>query len=267
MRIGRAFTFVVVASSLLRAAPCAARTADAATPYGLITPPSSLQVGCQGPCACPIDVLPTYGSFELVKTGVDPLYTYYAVQRFIASFNNGPGAVAITGSGVYKVGGEFAAMQQMTLDLDINGQSTQHFDSGLEPVNAPFPRIEISCAVHGFHCFDSVLVVNAKPAEPSGIPPAQPPGAGLRTLRPNPFVGETTIAFALDRPGSVDLAILDLEGRRVRTLMRSRVTSTNEQTTVWDGRRDDGRAAAAGVYWVELRRPGAADRRRIVKLN
>jgi hypothetical protein len=35
----------------------------------------------------------------------------------------------------------------------------------------------------------------------------------------------------------------------------------------WEGRRDDGRAAPAGVYWVLLRWPGGVDRRRFIKLD
>jgi hypothetical protein len=208
----RAFAIAALAAWLLGAAPCSAAPADnSGTIYALITPLGSLQIGCQGPCACPIVVLPTYGSFELVKTGVDPLYTYYAVERFIASFNNGPGAVSITGSGRYKIGGEVAVVQELVLDLQIEGQPTEHFDSGLQPVSVLFPLIEVSCAVHGFYCYDSVLVVNAKPVDPADVTAPPPPPAGLQPVRPNPFRGRTNIAFTLDHPGRIDLAIIDVE--------------------------------------------------------
>jgi hypothetical protein len=262
----RAFTIASLAARLIIAAPCAAAPADnGGTTYALITPPSSLQVGCQGPCECPIVSFPTYGSFELVRTGSDPLYTYYAVERYIASFNNGPGAVSITGSGQYKIGGEFAIVQQLTLDLDIEGHPTEHFDSGLKPVNVSFPQIDISCAVHGNYCYDSVLVVNARPSDTAGAP--APPRAGLQAVRPNPFKSGTSIAFNLDHPGLVDLMVIDLEGRRVRVLATGQLVGSGQQIVTWEGRRDDGRMAAAGVYWVLLRWSGGVDRRRIVKLD
>jgi hypothetical protein len=261
----RASAIAMFAAWLLIAAPCAAAPADnGGTTYALITPPSSLQVGCQAPCECPIKAFPTYGSFELVRTGADPLYTYYAVVRYIASFNNGPGAVSITGSGQYKIGGEFALMQQLTLDLDIEGHPTEHFDSGLQPVKVSFPQVDISCAVHGNYCYDSVLVVNARPSDTAGAPA---PPAGLQAVRPNPFARWTSIAFNLGHPEVVDLMVIDLEGRRVRVLATGQLVGSGQQSVTWEGRRDDGRVAAAGVYWVLLRWSGGVERRRRVKLD
>src|SRR5439155_4977210 len=142
---------------------------------------------------------PTYGSFVLVKTGFDPLYTYYAVERYIASFNNGPGAVSVVGSGQYKIGGESAIVQQMTLDLQFWGGPTQHFDSGLTPVRVSFPQIDVSCALHGFACHDSVVVVDAIPSETVGGPAPPSPRAGVWDALPNPFAERTSISFGLER--------------------------------------------------------------------
>ena len=268
MTRARAIAFLAFAAWLLGTLRCSAAPADSGgTRYTLITPPSSLQIGCQGPCACPIVELPTYGSFVLVKTGVDPLYTYYAVEDYIASFNDGPGAVAITGSGQYKVGGEVAYVQELTLDLQVLGRPSQHFDSGLKPVTTAFPLIDVSCAVHGFYCYDSVLVVDAKPVYPTGVAALPLLPAGLRTVRPNPFRTRTEISFNLDRAGPVDLTIIDVEGRRVRALVAGENLGSGLQTVIWEGRRDDGRVAPAGVYWVLLRWAGGIDRRRFTKLN
>ena len=267
MILVKASALTVLAVGLLAATPRAAAAADADGPlYALITPPSEIEIGCQGPCDCAILSRPTYGSFELVRTGADPLYTYYDVQRYIASYNNGPGAVSITGSGHYKIGGEFALQQQLTLDLDIEGHPGVHLDSGLKPVNVPFPQIDISCAAHGFYCFDTVLVVDAKP-DPTSVPPPQPRSAGLQGPRPNPFEHETSIAFRLEREGPVDLSVVDAEGRRVRMLASGQTFGPGPQAMTWDGRRDDGRVAPAGVYWARLRWDGGVDRRRIVKLD
>jgi len=256
-----------LAAGIAWSAPCAGSPADTTgTPYTLITPPSALEIGCQGPCACAVVGLSTFGSFTLVRTGSDPLYTHYAVERFIASFNNGPGAVAITGSGQYVIGGEVALVQELTLDLVIQGGAAQHFDSGLVPVSAPFPQLDLSCAVHGFYCFDSVLVVQARPAVTVGLDgPAAT--AGLRAVSPNPSRGPVSIAFALDRPDDVELTVIDLAGRLVRTLASGERREAGPQEVAWEGRRDDGRTAPAGVYWVVLRSAGRVDRRRFVKLD
>ena len=266
----RAIPILVVSmcAALLRAGtPCAAAAGDGAgTLYTLASPPSALIVGCQPPCDCPAFARTTYGSFTLTRTGADPLYTYYTVERFIASFNNGPGAVAITGSGQYRIGGEVALLQQLVLDLDIEGQPTQHFDSGLVPLGAVAPRIAVECAVHGFWCYDSVLVVDAKPSGSAGIGATSEP-SGLRAVRPNPFRGRTDIAFDLHLAGTVELRVLDLAGRHVRTLLAAQPGEPGPHNVAWDGRRDDGREAPAGVYWVVLRSPAGTERRRLVKLD
>ena len=262
----KGFVLVAFAASVLGVGQGFAAPADTSgTLYGLITPPSALEIGCQGPCACPLLTRPTYGSFQLIKTGVDPLYTYYAVERYIASFNNGPGAVSIIGSGLYKIGGEFALVQELTLDLEIEGNPPVHFDSGIQPVRVPFPEISITSAVHGFYCYDTLNIVEAKPAYPAGVTPSAK--IGLQAVRPNPSRGRTTIAFMLDHPGPVDLSVVDAAGRRVRALATAQFVGSGQQTVTWEGRDDDGRMAPAGVYWVRLRWSGGADSRRFIKLD
>jgi hypothetical protein len=269
--------FAALAACLLAAAPCAAAPAgtalvlaadSAATLYSLITPPSAFEVGCFGPCECAVATTPTYGSFSLVHTGRDPLFDYYAVENYIASFNNGPGAVSIVGSGQYKIGGEFALTEELTLDLSIWGAPPQHFDSGMRPVGStPFPKINLSCAAHGFACYDTVVVVDAAPVNVTGVPPGPGPAVRLEFAQPNPFAGQARIAFTLAQAARVDLAIVDLAGRHVRTLASGELMGPGEQVVTWDGRSDDGRTARAGVYWALLRSPGGADRLRLVKIN
>ncbi|OGF21198.1 MAG: hypothetical protein A2V63_00175 [Candidatus Eisenbacteria bacterium RBG_19FT_COMBO_70_11] len=86
-------------------------------------------------------------------------------------------------------------------------------------------------------------------------------------MGPNPFEHGTRISFALDRAEPVDLQVIDLEGRRVRVLAAGQFVGPRAQAVNWDGMRDDGRMAPAGVYWVLMRWPGGVDRRRVVKLH
>src|SRR5689334_19290240 len=176
---------------------CLASVAHAQTrTYALAVPPSSFDVGCQGPCDCAVQSRPTYGSFDLVPTGFDGLYDTYRVERYIASFNNGPGAVALMGSGTFRIGGEFAYMAQMTLDLTGPGGERFHVDSGLTTVRAPFPQVDVSCAAHAFACYDTVVRVGAKPVGTVGVPPAG--ATAIVRVAPNPFARETVIELASD---------------------------------------------------------------------
>ena len=60
------------------------------------------------------------------------------------------------------------------------------------------------------------------------------------------------IRFALPTAADVDLAIFNLAGQRVATLADG-VRAAGSYTLRWDGRDDDGRALASGVYLYRLR--------------
>ena len=57
-----------------------------------------------------------------------------------------------------------------------------------------------------------------------------------------------SIRFGLRRPDRVDLEIIDGDGDVVRELARSRRQGRPPVTYLWDGRDDDGRLVAEGVY-------------------
>jgi hypothetical protein len=89
-------------------------------------------------------------------------------------------------------------------------------------------------------------------------PRPRPAGLALEVPSPNPSFNETAVAFSLDRPGSVTLRIVDVAGRVVR-ILESKILGEGRHVARWDGRTDDGRQVAPGLYLVELRtRQGVA---------
>ena len=68
---------------------------------------------------------------------------------------------------------------------------------------------------------------------------------------PNPFNATTWIPFGLDTSGQVKLEIYDITGRKVRTL----IDGFYQQGDVvkWDGRDDQNRVVATGVYVYQIR--------------
>ncbi len=73
---------------------------------------------------------------------------------------------------------------------------------------------------------------------------------------PNPMTWLCAdVSFELAREGHVDLAIYDLQGRKVRGLFRG-WHPAGPGAAFWDGKRDDGSQATNGVYFVRLRAPG-----------
>ena len=86
---------------------------------------------------------------------------------------------------------------------------------------------------------------------PSGV--TGPPAAVVSlTASPNPFNPRTTIAFTLPQAGDAMLAVYDLAGRRVATLVEGPLPE-GPTSLDWDGRDDAGRALPSGVYLVRLR--------------
>ncbi len=70
---------------------------------------------------------------------------------------------------------------------------------------------------------------------------------------PNPFNPSTRIAFGLPGTGDqrVDLAVYDLQGRRIRTLVAGRMPGGGHEV-IWRGEDETGRPAASGVYLYRL---------------
>jgi hypothetical protein len=115
---------------------------------------------------------------------------------------------------------------------------------------------------------------------------ANPPVTILYQNFPNPFpnpdegIQGTRIWFDLATETKVDLAVYDLRGRLVRTLIPGRGCGPVELppglygrdgppsdpcvTLTWEGRDDGGRRVSPGVYLLRLRAGGVVDVRRVV---
>jgi hypothetical protein len=73
----------------------------------------------------------------------------------------------------------------------------------------------------------------------------------LRALEPNPFANDTRIRFSRARPGATRLSVVDVTGRSLRILLDG-VSPAGSHTVRWDGRDNQGRPVASGVYFVRL---------------
>jgi flagellar hook capping protein FlgD len=89
-------------------------------------------------------------------------------------------------------------------------------------------------------------------------------GVALEAPSPNPSFAETAIGFSLIRPGPVSLRILDLAGRVVRTLENGSLAE-GRHVARWNGRADDGRQVASGLYLAELRSGQGIATRKLVR--
>jgi len=68
---------------------------------------------------------------------------------------------------------------------------------------------------------------------------------------PNPFNPSTTVEYSVSHEDIVEITILNIQGRKVRTLVNQN-TVPGRYRAVWDGRDDKGNAVASGVYLCRL---------------
>ncbi len=83
------------------------------------------------------------------------------------------------------------------------------------------------------------------------VPEALPTTTRFVGATPNPFNPQTVIAFNLVAPGACRVALHDLQGRLVRTLVAGELGAGRHERT-WDGLDDGGRRVASGVYVARL---------------
>jgi hypothetical protein len=88
----------------------------------------------------------------------------------------------------------------------------------------------------------------------------------LRQNAPNPVQQATTIVFGLPEPATVRLAIFDIGGRRVLTLVDDRL-APGLHSVRWDRSDAHGRVVQPGVYYARMDVNGRSYLRKIVTLQ
>ncbi len=120
-----------------------------------------------------------------------------------------------------------------------------YFDAGASPAYYKLSAVD----VHGNEsAFAFLLPAGALAVDDV----AAPREVALAPLAPNPARGRgVTVAFALPRAMHARLAVYDVQGRRVRSLLAGMLDAGNH-VRAWDGRDDGGTGVAAAVYLVRL---------------
>ena len=97
-------------------------------------------------------------------------------------------------------------------------------------------------------------------------PPATPPTAELHPNYPNPFNGETAIRFTLPFSQEIDLAIYNLNGQQVTSLITGQ-RRAGPHSVRWNGRDDRGHPLASGLYFTRLRTGNQVTTRKLLLLR
>ena len=88
----------------------------------------------------------------------------------------------------------------------------------------------------------------------------------LHQNSPNPFNPITTITFDIPEPTYVEIAIYDLLGGKVRTLV-SEEMSPGFHSAIWNGKDDKGRLVASGMFIVQMSSSLFMDVRKMLMLK
>ncbi|MBN2013493.1 DUF4990 domain-containing protein [candidate division KSB1 bacterium] len=75
---------------------------------------------------------------------------------------------------------------------------------------------------------------------------------------PNPFNPNTTIHYALSKPGFVAVSVYNFLGQKIRAL-ESQYQHPGEFTLLWNGKNDAGELVASGIYFYSLAISNSSD--------
>jgi hypothetical protein len=151
------------------------------------------------------------------------------------------------GAGVVPTGAQVALVASVCWDPEPAG--TLGGDSVPSNLSASLPVIDRAWTVtvdgNGDGIPDGTWV--------AGVPRAETSGLRLLPNQPNPFNPSTALVFEIDggAPADVALAVYDMGGRLVRTLVAERL-EPGQHRRLWDGRDAQGRTVAAGTYFARL---------------
>jgi hypothetical protein len=88
----------------------------------------------------------------------------------------------------------------------------------------------------------------------------------LAPNRANPFHSSTTIRFGLTEETHVELAIFNIQGQKIRTLVSNRCPA-GHHSVVWDGRNGGGAMVSSGVYFYRMATPRFMKIRKMIMIR
>lgn len=107
---------------------------------------------------------------------------------------------------------------------------------------------------------------------PDAFPSTDVPEGGapgrvvLESARPNPFNPAAVVAYALPERAAVELAVFDISGRLVATLVDGDV-GPGRHEVLWNGANDRGEHVASGVYFCRISALGEEHSRKMVLMK
>jgi hypothetical protein len=136
------------------------------------------------------------------------------------------------------------------------------------------PEFALGPQTHGKYVFVTAVDFNGNESDGSLLvnnPTDAPVISGattfaLESVTPNPFGSAASVRLALPREARAVVEIVDVTGRRVRTLHDGTLAPGRHEIT-WSGDDASGRPLAAGIYFVRMTSNDFRDTKRVVLLR
>jgi hypothetical protein len=162
------------------------------------------------------------------------------------------------------VGGWAAATEQALLGLGSNPGHEREKRETCDRIRREARAI--NGGARNGACFGQMGAMADDDDDLSGEPDASSSSFSAGGAAGGPFSGPQRMRWTLERPAQVELAIVDVTGRRVRHLV-SGMFSVGTHEFAWDGRDDDGRTVHAGAYFMAGTIGGERTSQRLILLH
>ena len=170
------------------------------------------------------------------------------------------GAAALLLAANPALAGQVETLESLLVDTAVrkvreDTQCGNHWGGDIPNVVFGWGRIDVHAA------YQAAILTPVLPGDPASGPGAPLLGPNV----PNPLRTATRIPFALTSPATVDLAVFDVAGRRVRSILEDVPFPAGDHVAGWDGRNDRGVPVPRGIYFLRLATAeGTATRRMVV---
>ncbi|HQU70642.1 MAG TPA: T9SS type A sorting domain-containing protein [Calditrichia bacterium] len=146
------------------------------------------------------------------------------------------GSTVLSGVELTSAVGDSAGGDILTGNFSLTAGTHNVTIGGANNVNIDFAQLVLERVVSGIG--DNVTHID---------------GFELAQNYPNPFNPSTHITYSLGKRAEVSLQVYNLLGQKVRTLVKNHNQVAGLYKIQWDGRDDDGRKVASGVYFYRLK--------------
>ncbi len=198
-------------------------------------------------------------TIDIVQTNNDASFPFFAVHNGISEIRLFDGNCVISNLGTASespLGQAHVAISGATVGQTFIVQVKYSANSvNGTSVSSPYPTVH-----YDFHTEIGGVTVDL---DPDGLDLAKCVGAtsasaengssklDLEANHPNPFNANTTIKYSLPTDGKVTLAVFNILGQKVITLVEG-VQAAGYHTVIWNGKNASGNDIASGVYFYRI---------------